>query len=165
MRTSSSCGNKASTVRALDFLPPHQRYQLMQALLDDLLRAGGPGDLRPLEGRFCHHRRCGRRLDRRGVALARRRIGVVHQDCDFLDHLDVEENVALLQRPADILGWLESMSAVDDGPNRGAHLHRASRLIAELLDAEHVALLVPSGSDALRVIAGSDADLAKLPQE
>ena len=26
---------RASTVRALDFLPPHQRYQLMQALLDD----------------------------------------------------------------------------------------------------------------------------------
>ena len=27
--------------------------------------------------------------------MARRRIGVVHQDCQFLDHLPVEENVAL----------------------------------------------------------------------
>ncbi|MEL6681023.1 MAG: ATP-binding cassette domain-containing protein [Pseudomonadota bacterium] len=35
------------------------------------------------------------RLDRDGVAFARRRIGVVHQDCQFLDHLSVAENIAL----------------------------------------------------------------------
>ncbi|QFT64693.1 cell division transport system ATP-binding protein [Roseivivax halotolerans] len=35
------------------------------------------------------------RIGRDGVALARRRIGVVHQDCQFLDHLTVAENVAL----------------------------------------------------------------------
>lgn len=29
------------------------------------------------------------------IALARRRIGVVHQDCKFLDHLSVVENIAL----------------------------------------------------------------------
>ena len=34
-------------------------------------------------------------MDRDAVALARRRIGVVHQDCRFLDHLPVAENVAL----------------------------------------------------------------------
>ena len=34
-------------------------------------------------------------LDRDGVALMRRRIGVVHQDCRFLDHMAVAENVAL----------------------------------------------------------------------
>ena len=34
-------------------------------------------------------------LDRDGVALMRRRIGVVHQDCRFLDHIPVAENVAL----------------------------------------------------------------------
>jgi cell division transport system ATP-binding protein len=34
-------------------------------------------------------------LDRDGVALMRRRIGVVHQDCRFLDHLPLAENVAL----------------------------------------------------------------------
>lgn len=38
--------------------------------------------------------------DRRGLtrdqlALARRRVGVVHQDCQFLDHLSVAENVVL----------------------------------------------------------------------
>jgi cell division transport system ATP-binding protein len=36
-----------------------------------------------------------RQMTRDDVALARRRIGVVHQDCQFLDHLPVAENVAL----------------------------------------------------------------------
>lgn len=36
-----------------------------------------------------------RRMSRDGVAVARRRIGVVHQDCKFLDHLPVSENVVL----------------------------------------------------------------------
>ncbi len=36
-----------------------------------------------------------RDLDRDAVALARRRVGVVHQDCQFLDHLSLAENVAL----------------------------------------------------------------------
>ncbi|WP_425099847.1 cell division ATP-binding protein FtsE [Tropicibacter sp. S64] len=34
-------------------------------------------------------------FDRDAVAMARRRIGVVHQDCQFLDHLPVIENIAL----------------------------------------------------------------------
>ena len=36
-----------------------------------------------------------RELDRDGIAYARRRIGVVHQDCQFLDHLPVAENISL----------------------------------------------------------------------
>lgn len=36
-----------------------------------------------------------RETGRDGIAMARRRIGVVHQDCQFLDHLSVVENVAL----------------------------------------------------------------------
>ena len=36
-----------------------------------------------------------RALDRDDIAMARRRIGVVHQDCRFLDHLSVAENIAL----------------------------------------------------------------------
>jgi len=34
-------------------------------------------------------------LDRDRVALSRQRIGVVHQDCEFLDHLSVRDNIAL----------------------------------------------------------------------
>ena len=36
-----------------------------------------------------------RTLTRDDVALLRRRVGVVHQDCQFLDHLPVNENIAL----------------------------------------------------------------------
>ncbi|SIT85634.1 cell division transport system ATP-binding protein [Yoonia rosea] len=34
-------------------------------------------------------------LNRDEVAMSRRRIGVVHQDCQFLDHLSIAENIAL----------------------------------------------------------------------
>ena len=34
-------------------------------------------------------------LDRDRVAMTRQRIGVVHQDCEFLDHLPIRENIAL----------------------------------------------------------------------
>ncbi|MEN8895832.1 MAG: ATP-binding cassette domain-containing protein [Yoonia sp.] len=34
-------------------------------------------------------------MDRDAVALSRRRIGVVHQDCQFLDHLSVADNISL----------------------------------------------------------------------
>lgn len=36
-----------------------------------------------------------REMERDDIALARRRIGVVHQDCQFLDHLPVSDNIAL----------------------------------------------------------------------
>jgi cell division transport system ATP-binding protein len=36
-----------------------------------------------------------RGLDRDDIATVRRRVGVVHQDVQFLDHLEVAENVAL----------------------------------------------------------------------
>ncbi len=36
-----------------------------------------------------------RQMDRDHVALMRRKVGVVHQDCQFLDHLPVAENIAL----------------------------------------------------------------------
>ncbi|MEL6167044.1 MAG: ATP-binding cassette domain-containing protein [Pseudomonadota bacterium] len=34
-------------------------------------------------------------LDRDGIARVRRRVGLVHQDCAFLDHLSVAENILL----------------------------------------------------------------------
>ncbi|NKX43034.1 ATP-binding cassette domain-containing protein [Roseicyclus persicicus] len=34
-------------------------------------------------------------LDRDRIALTRQRIGVVHQDCEFLDHLPIRDNIAL----------------------------------------------------------------------
>ncbi len=36
-----------------------------------------------------------RQMSRDDLAMIRRRIGVVHQDCQFLDHLSVAENISL----------------------------------------------------------------------
>lgn len=53
------------------------------------------GELLPSAGRVSLFGRDLREMSRDDVALARRRIGVVHQDCQFLDHLPLIENVAL----------------------------------------------------------------------
>ncbi len=63
-------------------------------------------------------------LDRDAVALARRRIGVVHQDCQFLDHLSVAENIALpltvANRANEAAGNLEELLTwVGLGPQAG----------------------------------------------
>lgn len=52
-------------------------------------------ELLPTEGMVTIFGRDVHSLDRDDVATTRRRIGVVHQDCKFLDHLSVAENIAL----------------------------------------------------------------------
>ena len=52
-------------------------------------------DLMPSSGQVLLFDRDARSLSRDDVARLRRRIGVVHQDCQFLDHLPIAENVAL----------------------------------------------------------------------
>lgn len=73
-------------------------------------------DLLPTAGRVTLFGQEVRELSRDGVAEARRRIGVVHQDCQFLDHLPLAENIALPLTVAgretggadlqDLLGWV-----------------------------------------------------------
>ena len=53
------------------------------------------GALRPTAGQARLFGTDVREMDRDAVALSRRRIGVVHQDCQFLDHLSIIENLAL----------------------------------------------------------------------
>lgn len=53
------------------------------------------GELRPTQGQVHLFEKSVADMDRDAVAMVRRRIGVVHQDCQFLDHLPVSENVAL----------------------------------------------------------------------
>ncbi len=57
-----------------------------------------------------------RSLERDQVALARRRIGVVHQDCKFLDHLTVAENIALPLTVAgrDVAAEMENLTSLID---------------------------------------------------
>jgi cell division transport system ATP-binding protein len=74
------------------------------------------GELLPTAGRVMLFDREVRSLNRDAVALTRRRIGVVHQDCQFLDHLPLASNVALpllvSGRPtpardlSDLLSWV-----------------------------------------------------------
>lgn len=50
-------------------------------------------------------------LSRDDVALTRRRLGVVHQDCQFLDHLPVAANVAL---PMAVAGYPDQPQDLSD---------------------------------------------------
>lgn len=53
------------------------------------------GALLPTSGQVRLFDRDVRTLERDDIAMTRRRVGVVHQDCQFLDHLSVSENIAL----------------------------------------------------------------------
>lgn len=53
------------------------------------------GELKPGAGRVEVCEQDIGTLTRDALALLRRRIGIVHQDCQFLDHLTLAENVAL----------------------------------------------------------------------
>ncbi|PID36460.1 MAG: cell division protein FtsE [Rhodobacterales bacterium] len=53
------------------------------------------GELVASQGQVTLFGQDARAMGRDEVALMRRRIGVVHQDCQFLDHLSVAENIAL----------------------------------------------------------------------
>ena len=53
------------------------------------------GELLPTAGHLRLFDQDVRSLDRDGIAELRRRIGVVHQDCQFLDHLSIADNIAL----------------------------------------------------------------------
>ena len=53
------------------------------------------GALQPTSGQVRVFGTDMRGLDRDQMAMMRRRVGVVHQDCRFLDHLPLADNVAL----------------------------------------------------------------------
>lgn len=53
------------------------------------------GELSPVAGRVALFGQALAGMGRDDIARLRRRIGVVHQDCQFLDHLPLAENVAL----------------------------------------------------------------------
>ena len=52
-------------------------------------------ELAPRSGTITVFGQDSRALDRDGIAATRQRIGIVHQDCQFLDHLSVAENISL----------------------------------------------------------------------
>ena len=100
-----------------------------------------------------------REMDRDQIALARRRIGVVHQDCQFLDHLPMAENVALpltvscRQEEADeyledLLGWVGLSSQASQLPPQlsGGERQRAALARAVIMSPEVVIADEPTGN-------------------
>ncbi|MGB3278722.1 MAG: ATP-binding cassette domain-containing protein [Pseudorhodobacter sp.] len=68
-------------------------------------------ELLPTAGRVTLFDREVRSLNRDEVALMRRRIGVVHQDCQFLDHLPLAANVTM---PALVSGRQSALADLED---------------------------------------------------
>ena len=93
------------------------------------------GALLPTEGHVRLFDRDVGAFDRDGIALMRRRVGVVHQDVQFLDHLPVADNIAL---PLSVAGRHE-MTGGSDVTDLIAWVgltHRAGAYPAELSGGE-----------------------------
>lgn len=101
-----------------------------------------------------------RRLGRDGVARARRRIGVVHQDCQFLDHLPLAENIALplvvagrdpgseAANLAELLAWTGLDHRADALPPElsGGERQRAALARAVIMSPEIIIADEPTGN-------------------
>lgn len=98
-----------------------------------------------------------RALERDGIAMLRRRIGLVHQDCRFLDHLSVSENIALPLNVSGRQGEAESGDLSELMAWVGL-THRADALPPELSGGERQRAAL-----ARAVIMSPDAVLADEP--
>lgn len=116
--------------------------------------------LRPTSGRMKLFGKSTGPLDRDGVAELRQRIGVVHQDCRFLDHMSVSENIALplsvagkdaqnhKQELADLLAWVDLGDRADANPAElsGGERQRAALARAVMLAPEMIIADEPTGN-------------------
>lgn len=101
-----------------------------------------------------------RGLDRDQMAMLRRRIGVVHQDCRFLDHLPLADNIALplivsgrdmAQESAnlrELMSWVGLTERADARPPQlsGGERQRAALARAVILSPDVVLADEPTGN-------------------
>ena len=118
------------------------------------------GELRASEGRVSVFGEDLGRMGRDGVARMRRRVGVVHQDCRFIDHLSLAENVMLPvtvagastkndeANLADLLGWVGLETLRDHRPPElsGGERQRAALARAVILSPDVVIADEPTGN-------------------
>ncbi len=115
-------------------------------------------DLTPSSGRILLFDRDASTQTRDDVARIRRRIGVVHQDCQFLDHLPISENVALplmtANRPdegkdlSELLAWVGLSDRADALPPQlsGGERQRAALARAVIMSPDVVIADEPTGN-------------------
>ncbi|HHB81613.1 MAG TPA: ATP-binding cassette domain-containing protein [Aliiroseovarius sp.] len=118
------------------------------------------GELKAAQGRVSLFGQDAAAMSRDDVALARRQIGVVHQDCQFLNHLSVAENVALpivvsgrsTQQIegdlSDLLGWVGLAAHRDALPPElsGGERQRAALARAVIMSPEVILADEPTGN-------------------
>ncbi len=99
-------------------------------------------------------------LGRDGVARMRRRIGIVHQDCQFLDHLPMAENLALPLLAAGrdpaaeaenlraLIDWVGLSGQTDARPPTlsGGERQRAALARAVIMDPDLILADEPTGN-------------------
>jgi cell division transport system ATP-binding protein len=98
------------------------------------------------------------RLDRDQVAMIRRRIGIVHQNCEFLDHLSIAENIALpltvsgrselLENLNELLAWVGLSKQMNQLPPElsGGERQRAALARAVIMSPDVIIADEPTGN-------------------